>query len=392
MPYITVKQPPVYYQMTFEDIMAGIDDLNKFMIPNVTATRTYWVDHPNQRLLENTDVSRMIGLLDAYNKSKEALFLQDRASLYHTFHIPKSSGGLRRIDAPLPELMNALRELKTLLETQMFALYHTTAFAYVRGRSTIDAIKRHQRNESKWFLKIDFANFFGSTTPMFVFNMLSQIFPFSEIVKHQTGRDQLQKALSLCFLNNGLPQGTPISPFITNVMMIAIDHKISNTLRKFDNRRFVYTRYADDLLISCKIDFDKDSVQRFVIDTLAEFNAPFSINREKTRYGSSAGRNWNLGLMLNNENHITIGHKRKKHFKAMLDNYMRDRKSGNGWELHDIQVLGGLISYYRMVEKDYINYLLLQYGKKHGVDIEKCMKADLSPAAADSTSAEEVLL
>ena len=161
-------------------------------------------------------------------------------------------------------------------------------------------------------------------------------------------------------------------------MMIGIDHKISNTLRNFDNRRFVYTRYADDLLISCKIDFNKEAVQKFVSDVLTEFNAPFSIKREKTRYGSSAGRNWNLGLMLNKENQITIGHKRKKEFKAMLTNYMSARKSGNSWSLHDIQVLGGLISYYRMVEKDYIDYLLCQYSDKHGADVEKCIKADLS--------------
>jgi len=378
MPYITIKQPPVYYQMTFEDIMAGVNDLSRYVMPNVTNTRTYWVDHPNAKLLRNTDIPGMIGLLSAFNKSKEALFAKDRASLYHTFHIPKSSGGLRRIDAPLPELMGALRELKMLFENHMFALYHTAAFAYVRGRSTIDAIKRHQRNESKWFLKLDFADFFGSTTPAFVLDMLSLIFPFSEIVKYRAGREELTKAISLCFLNGGLPQGTPISPFITNVMMIAIDHKISNTLRQFDSRRFVYTRYADDLLISCKIDFDKDVVQNLVIDTLSGFNAPFSIKPEKTRYGSSAGRNWNLGLMLNKENQITIGHKRKKEFKAMLDNYMRDRQSSNAWNRHDIQVLNGLISYYRMVEKDYINYLLRQYSEKHRADVEKCIKADVS--------------
>jgi hypothetical protein len=160
MPYITIKQPTKYYQMTFEDIMAGIEDLGKYVNPNVANTRTCWVDRPNEKLLEKTDVSRMVELLSAFNNSKEALSTQDRASLYHTFHIPKSSGGLRRIDAPLPELMNALRELKTIFETQMFALYHTTAFAYVRGRSTVDAIKRHQRNESKWFLKLDLCDTF----------------------------------------------------------------------------------------------------------------------------------------------------------------------------------------------------------------------------------------
>jgi len=378
MPYITIKQRPIYRQMTLEDIMAGIEDLTPYVQYNETNTRTHWVDCPNQKLLENTYVEGMVNLLNTFNQSKEALFAQDRASLYYTFHIPKSSGGLRRIDAPQQELMNALRELKTLFENRFFALYHTTAFAYVKGRSTIDAIKRHQRNESKWFLKLDFANFFGSTTPKFVFNMMSMIFPFSEIVKHADGADALNKTLSLCFLNGGLPQGTPISPFITNVMMIAVDHAISNGLRDFDKHRFVYTRYADDLLISCKHDFDKDAVERFLIDVLAKFDAPFTIKPEKTRYGSSAGRNWNLGVMLNSENQITIGHKKKKQFKAMLDNYIRGRMSGNRWELRDIQVMRGLISYYRMVEKDYINHILRQCGQKHNVDIEACIKADLS--------------
>jgi len=32
--------------------------------------------------------------------------------------------------------------------------------------------------------------------------------------------------------------------------------------------------------------------------------------------------------MLNNDNQITVGHKQKKEFKAMLDNYIRARKSG----------------------------------------------------------------
>ncbi|MCL2036304.1 MAG: reverse transcriptase family protein [Oscillospiraceae bacterium] len=379
MPYITIKQPIVYHQITFEEMIAGVDDLSKYVQPNITNTRTYFVEKPNPKLLENTKVNYMIDVLQRFNQRHKSLFRAKKSTLYHTFHVPKSSGGLRRIDAPLPELMNALRELKTLLEENMFSLYHTTAFAYVRGRSTVDAIKRHQRNESKWFLKLDFSNFFGSTTPEFVLAMLSRLFPFSEIVKSHDGLQALKRALSLCFLNGGLPQGTPISPFLTNIMMIPIDHKLGNGLRNFDSRKFVYTRYADDLIISCKIDFCKSKIENYVKEILSEFNAPFSINSAKTRYGSSAGRNWNLGLMLNGKNEITIGHKRKKEFKAMLDNYIRNRKSGNGWELADIQVLGGLISYYKMVEKDYIGYVISQCGNKHQTDIESCIKADLKP-------------
>jgi hypothetical protein len=377
MPYITVKQPPIYYQLTFEEMMDGVEDLSKYVQPNIANTRTYFVERPNPRLLENTNFNKMIEELKAFNQRHEALFKADRASLYYSFHIPKSSGGLRRIDAPNKELKEALRQLKSIFEQEMFALYHTTAFAYVRGRSTIDALKRHQRNESRWYLKLDFSNFFGSTTSKFVLTQLSRLFPFSEITKKREDIAVLRQALDLCFLNGGLPQGTPISPFLTNLIMLPIDHKLSNSLRDFDSRRFVYTRYADDLLISCKIDFDKSKVQQFVIDTLSEFNSPFSINTAKTRYGSNAGRNWNLGLMLNGNNEITIGHKRKKEFKAMLDNYIRDRKSDKGWQIHDIQVLSGLISYYKMVENDYIVYLIQQCGNKHGANITACIKADL---------------
>lgn len=358
--------------------MAGVQDLSKYVVANTSNTRTYFAERVNPKLLENTDIAHMITLLRAFNQTHEALLEKDRASLYKTFYIPKSSGGLRRIDAPEQELMNALRQLKTLLENDMFALYHTSAFAYVRGRCTVDAVKRHQQNESKWFIKLDFTNFFGSTTPEFVLSMLSLIFPFSEIVKIQAGQDEFSRALSLCFLNGGLPQGTPISPFITNVMMIPLDHRLSNSLRNFEKNRFVYTRYADDLLISCRHDFDKDRVQAFITDTLREFNAPFTIKPDKTRYGSSAGRNWNLGVMLNKDNQITIGHKKKKHFKAMLDNYIRIKKSGQNWELHDVQVLSGLISYYRMIERDYIDYILHTYSEKNQFDILAGIKADLS--------------
>jgi retron-type reverse transcriptase len=378
MPYITIKQSPTYHQISFEEMMAGVQDLSKYVYANTSNTRTYFAERVNPKLLDNTDIGHMISLLRAFNQTHESFFNANRDSLYRTFYIPKSSGGLRRIDAPEQELMNALRQLKVLLEENMFALYHTSAFAYVRGRCTVDAVKRHQQNESKWFIKLDFSNFFSSTTPEFVMSMLSMIFPFSEIVKNETGRTELTKALSLCFLNGGLPQGTPISPFITNLMMIPLDHRFSNSLRNFEKNRFVYTRYADDLLISCKFNFDKDKVQDFVSNTLREFNAPFTIKPEKTRYGSSAGRNWNLGVMLNKDNQITIGHKKKKHFKAMLDNYIRVKQQGQTWELHDVQVLSGLISYFRMIERDYIDYVITSYSQKNQFDIMANIKSDLS--------------
>jgi hypothetical protein len=82
--------------------------------------------------------------------------------------------------------------------------------------------------------------------------------------------------------------------------------------------------------------------------------------------------------MLNKDNQITIGHKKKKHFKAMLDGYVRTKKAGGGWDLHDVQVLSGLISYYRMIEREYIDYVMQQCCNKNCFDILSSIKADLS--------------
>ena len=264
-----------------------------------------------------------------------------------------------------------------MFEEDFGALYHTSAFAYIKNRSTIDAAKRHQINESKWFGKYDLSDFFGSTTINFVINQLKTIFPFSEILKSDYGETIMRKALDLAFLNGGLPQGTPFSPLITNIIMIPIDYKLSNKLRQHNKQTFVYTRYADDFIVSSRYDFDVNNIENVIKETLNEFNAPFTVKDSKTRYGSSSGKNWILGVMLNRDNEITVGHKRKKHLQTMLSNYIMDKKNGKRWNREDIQVMEGCRSYCQMVEGETIDKIISHINAKFSVDVMALIKADL---------------
>ena len=377
MVYITVMQSPIYHQMTLEEFLFQNFQAPTILNTNVSNTRTYAYETVSEHFTSRIDTDALIRKLVRFNEQTEALRTQERSTLYETFHIPKKSGGLRRIDAPKPELMNALRNLKTIFEEDFHALYHTAAFAYVKNRCTVDAVKRHQKNNSKWFGKLDLHDFFGSTTLDYVIKMFSMVFPFSEIVKAPNGEAELRKALDLAFLNGGLPQGTPLSPLITNVMMIPVDYKLANAFRDFDKQRFIYTRYADDFIISSKVDFDVHRVEKLVVDTLHEFGAPFTINESKTRYGSSAGRNWNLGVMLNKDNEITVGHKKKRQFQSMLYNYVTDRRKGISWPREDIQTMQGLHSYYRMVEPETIDAIVKHTNEKMETDVLRLIKDDL---------------
>jgi len=121
----------------------------------------------------------------------------------------------------------------------------------------------------------------------------------------------------------------------------------------------------------------KDIVS-LVNKTLSDWGAPYQIKQKKTRYGSRKGANWNLGVMLNKDNQITIGHEKKKHFRAMLDQYILDKQNNHPWELSEVQTLNGYIAYYKMIEKDYVEALINKVNIKRNVDVMALIKSDLT--------------
>lgn len=378
MPYITVPAAPRHHQMTLDELLNAPPG---YTVPpprgkegDTRTVYTKWIpDRMNTPAVLSECFSSLRDFVDRHQKLYEA----DRPTLYRSFRIPKRTRGYRQIDAPNPELMNALRELKTIFETKFYASHHTSAFAYAKKRCAIDAVKKHQENQSRWFLKVDCSNFFGSTTPEFCFRMLKEIWPFSEVMATPAGDELLRKALDLAFLNGGLPQGTPLSPMLTNVVMIPLDHYFANKLRNFDGTHFIYTRYADDITISSRFDFNKDKMIEFIKNGFGRCGAPYTIKDEKTHYGSNAGRNWILGVMYNKDFKITIGYKQKNAFRSMLNDYIRSKQRGQLWSLGDVQQLQGLIAYYKKVDADYVNGCIEHYSVKFGMNVITAIRHDL---------------
>ena len=294
MVYITYNCPERFREMTFEELLRGDFNLANLSTGGHGATRTVICNKVPPRIMRITKVEQMILQLQAFNQQYESLRLTTpRSSLYNHFPIPKASGGLRWIDAPNSDLMKALKELKTLFQSWMFADHHTCAFAYVEDRSVLSAAKRHQKFGAWWFAHFDFHGFFPSTTPAFVLSQFELIYPFNLILASPTGRAELIKALDLCFLNGALPQGTPISPLITNIMMIPFDHAFAKAVNHFESGkhnpdgtpitdRLCYTRYADDIIVSCKVIFNYHAVERLIVQLLSQMNAPFTLNEKKT--------------------------------------------------------------------------------------------------------------
>lgn len=370
--YVTVLGTKRVIEPTLESLWFENGDMQAHVYGDGTNTVTRKTDHKIYTVSEYVLNIK----LQQFNHKYAELMEQDRHSLYRTFYVPKSSGGLRRIDAPNEELMYALNELKYLFETVFHAryIYHTSAFAYIHGRSTISCVKKHQANASKWFGKFDVHNFFGSITLDWTMKMLSVIYPFSQVICTAGGQESLRTALSLCFLDGVLPQGTPISPLITNILMVPIDYNLEHKCRE---KHLIYSRYADDFLISSRTGFRFRDVESMIVEVFYQFEAPFSLNTQKTRYGSANGANWNFGIMLNKDNQMTIGRAKKKQFESMLTAYAKDKRNGLQWDLEDVRRLDGLRSYYKMIEGDTIDRIIQHISGKQNVRIMDAIKADL---------------
>lgn len=300
--------------------------------------------------------------VDSLNLPKyRALLTEGLNNQYTTFKIPKASGGFRTIDAPSDALKDLLRSIKNLLQNTCQIHPHNAAYAYTPGRCARHAIEKHQYNQSKHFLHIDLKDFFTSCDAPFIHHQLKQIYPFCKIYKEKDGPILMDILVNFALYNGRLPQGTPLSPYLTNIIMIPIDYAISNLCRQRNKQHFVYTRYADDIDISSKYDFNYLELVREIELILAQ-NSPLKINKKKIHYGTAAGRNWHLGLMLNGNNQITIGHKKKREIKTLLLNFC---KSKDSWTKEDMQSFHGELAYFRSIEPEYHDYLIETYSQKY---------------------------
>ena len=293
---------------------------------------------------------------------------------YYKFFIPKRNHKLREINAPNESFKKSLAAVKDIFQNKIKCLPHNAAHAYIPGTDTTQALQKHQKNKSQWFLKIDLKDFFPSCTLEVVYKYICELFPFYYL--NEKEKETLKAILKITTLNNSMPQGSPFSPYITNLVMVHFDYCILDLLKKQKNNKFVYTRYADDMLISAKKEFDWKALQEQIQKIL---EPAFQINKLKTRYGSRAGSNWNLGLMLNKDNNITLGHIKKKTLNAMLNNFFTAYKEGTPWEVHDTQILQGQLSYLAHIEPDYYSYIIQKYEKKFGKNYHDILSEILNP-------------
>lgn len=158
---------------------------------------------------------------------------------YREFTVPKRSGGARRLAAPEPALKTLQRRILRRLLGRLQA--HPAAAGFERGRSIVTNALPHAGRAV--VVRMDLKDFFESTSALHVSKYLRKIGWNAEAAELLT---------RLCTHKDGLPQGAPTSPRLSNLVNIHMDARLAALAKKFDA---VYTRYADDMTFS----FAKDN-------------------------------------------------------------------------------------------------------------------------------------
>ena len=260
------------------------------------------------------DLARILG----YKPSALAyiLYKQTDGVKYKQFEIMKRSGGTRTIKAPSPELKLLQRKLADLLEHCCKQINEESkradqmAHGFKKGRSIFSNATPH-RNK-RWVFNIDLENFFDTINFGRVRGFFIKDRDFS-LNKHVA-----TIIAQIACVNNTLPQGSPCSPIISNM----IGHLLDIHLLKLAKQNGChYTRYADDLTFSTSKPNFPSSIAVAVHSVPDQWtpgdelirlitHSRFSINPKKTRMQFKNSRQEVTGLIVNKKVNVKSEYRR----------------------------------------------------------------------------------
>ncbi|NBD00711.1 RNA-directed DNA polymerase [Atlantibacter hermannii] len=303
------------------------------------------------------DLARLLGIDPVF--MTRVIYIRNTDNLYSQFTIKKKNGSDRHISAPDPELKEIQSRLSDLLQDCLNNIRENSkednnfSHGFERNRSIITNAEKHK--SKKWVLNIDLSNFFDE----FNFGRVRGYFLKNKNFSLNTELSTLIAKIA-CHQDK-LPQGSPCSPVITNLILVSLDRRLSNLCNRAG---CTYTRYADDITISTnKKEFPRAIIKSHnenSIDLNKKFlkeiiSSGFQINVNKLRLFDRKCRQEVTGLTVNR--FVNVDNKYAKKIRAMAhslftkgeytltDKKTREQRAGN------INELGGMLSFIDYVDK-----------------------------------------
>jgi len=251
------------------------------------------------------------------------LYKLSPAQKYKSFDIEKRSGGVREIMAPEPRLKLVQRRLADLLlrcqseiEVSIGVKDEGTLAHGFKPRLSISTNAQKHRNR-RWVFNADIEDFFPTIN-------FGRVYGFFQKNHHfALSRPVVTIIAQIACHQNRLPQGSPCSPVISNIIAHILDIHLNDLASKHN---CTYTRYADDLTFSTNEKYFPRAIAKRQEGDIHEWwpgpdfrkvlkSNGFKLNPQKTRMQYCDSRQEVTGLVVNEK--INVRQNYYKDVRAM---------------------------------------------------------------------------
>ena len=263
--------------------------------------------------------------------------------------IPKPDGGVRQLGIPTV-LDRLIQQAIAQVLTQLFeATFSPHSYGFRPGRSAHQAVEQSQeyiREGYDWVVDIDLEKFFDRVNHDMLMARVARVVKDKRVLK--LIRAYLESGVMVNGVvmetEEGTPQGGPLSPLLSNIMLNDLD-------RELEERGHKFVRYADDCNIHVKTERAGERVLKSVKQYL-EKKLKLKVNPKKSKV-ERATRAKFLGFSFwkrKGEVFIRLANRTKERFVEKIRRLTKRTRSG---KMEDIvsevnRYTRGWIGYFRL--------------------------------------------
>lgn len=203
--------------------------------------------------------------------------------------IPKDNGKTRPLGIPTVVDRFVQQAISQILIPLYDPQFSDNSFGFRPHRSAHEALRRVQEYADQGYrycIGLDLEKFFDKVNHSKLIEVLSGTVKDGRVVSliHKYLNAGVVVSHKYEETNEGVPQGGPLSPILSNILLNELD-------KELERRGHPFVRYADDCLILVKslraTERVRDSISEFI-----EKKLYLKVNKEKTEVGSIVGKKY----------------------------------------------------------------------------------------------------